>query len=90
MKGAWWLVCYLPTLALVSWAGSTMFGGKGYLSYGWDLALVAVIGLVFYLWGVKSGWRTPSVEAVRLEAHEHPGELQVPPDEESAERITGR
>jgi hypothetical protein len=67
-----------------------MFGGKGYLSYGWDLALVAVIGLVFYLWGVKSGWRTPSVEAVRLEAHEHPGELQVPPDEESAERITGR
>jgi amino acid transporter len=90
MKGAWWLVCYLPTLALVSWAGSPMFGGKGYLAYGWDLALVAVIGLAFYLWGVKSGWRTPSVEAIRIEAHEHPGELQVPPDEESAERITGR
>jgi hypothetical protein len=30
------------------------------------------------------------VEAVQMEVHEHPGELQVPPDEESAERITGR
>jgi amino acid transporter len=68
MKGAWWLVCYLPTLAFVSWAGSTTFGGQGYLSYGVDLAVVAVIGLVFYLWGVKSGWRTPSVEAAQLEA----------------------
>jgi amino acid transporter len=90
MKGAWWLVCYLPTLALVSWAGSTMFGGKGYLSYGWDLALVAVIGLVFYLWGVASGWRTPSVEAAQLEARVDPDAPLVPPDEETAERITGR
>jgi amino acid transporter len=89
MKGAWWLVCYLPTLAIVSWAGSTIFGGKGYLPYGWDLALVAVIGLAFYLWGVQSGWRTPSVEAARLEAHDDPDAPLVPPDEETAERVTG-
>ncbi|MBT2145568.1 MULTISPECIES: APC family permease [unclassified Rhodanobacter] len=89
MKGAWWLVFYLPTLALVSWAGSTIFGGKGYLSYGMDLAVVAVIGLVFYLWGVKSGWRTPSVEAAELEARVDPNAPLVPPDEETAERITG-
>jgi amino acid transporter len=90
MKGAWWLVFYLPTLALVSWGGSAMFGGRGYLSYGVDLAVVAVIGLVFYVWGVKSGWRTPSVEAARLEAHVDPLAPLVPPDEETAERITGR
>ncbi|MEO7050852.1 MAG: APC family permease, partial [Rhodanobacter sp.] len=90
LKGAWWLIGYLPTLALVSWAGSTKFGGMGYLAYGTDLAVVAVIGLVFFLWGVKSGWRTPSVEAARLEAQEHPGDLLVPPDEETAERITER
>jgi amino acid transporter len=89
MKGAWWLVFYLPTLALVSWAGSTIFGGKGYLSYGVDLAVVAVIGLVFYLWGVKSGWRTPSVEAAELEAKIDPNAPLVPPDEATAERITG-
>jgi len=89
MKGAWWLVAYLPVLAAVSWAGSTTFGGKGYLSYGTDLVVVAVIGLVFYLWGVKSGWRTPSVEAAQLEAHADPAAPLVPPDEETAERITG-
>jgi amino acid transporter len=89
MKGAWWLVCYLPALAVVSWAGSTTFGGKGYLPYGWDLLLVAVIGLAFYLWGVKSGWRTPSVEAARMEAHDDPDAPLVPPDEETAERVTG-
>ena len=90
LKGAWWLVTYLPTLAAVSWLGSTAFGGKGYLPYGWDLIIVAAIGLVFYLWGVKSGWRTPSVEAAQLEARIHPREPLVPPDEEEAERITGR
>ncbi|MCE5231973.1 MAG: APC family permease [Mizugakiibacter sp.] len=89
MQGAWWLVFYLPTLALVSWAGSTMFGGKGYLPYGWDLAVVAVVGLVFYAWGVKSGWRTPSVEAAQMEARAHPAAPLVPPDEETAERVTG-
>ena len=89
MKGAWWLVCYLPTLALVSWGGSTTFGGQGYLSYGVDLAVVAAIGLVFYLWGVKSGWRTPSVEAAQLEAQADPTAPLVPPDEETAEIITG-
>ncbi|GGY14877.1 amino acid transporter [Rhodanobacter panaciterrae] len=89
MKGAWWLVFYLPTLAFVSWAGSTTFGGQGYLSYGMDLAVVAVIGLVFYVWGVKSGWRTPSVEAAQLEAQGNPASPLVPPDEATAERITG-
>jgi amino acid transporter len=72
LKGAWWLIAYLPTIALVSWAGSTTFGGQGYLPYGWDLAVVAVIGLVFYVWGVKSGWRTPSVEDAEREAAAQP------------------
>ena len=63
LRGAWWLIAYLPTLALLSWLGSTQFGGKGYLPYGWDLLVVAVIGLVFYVWGVRSGWRTPAIEA---------------------------
>jgi hypothetical protein len=38
---------------------------------------------------VKSGWRTPSVEAAQLEAREHPYQPLVPPDEADAERITG-
>ena len=89
MKGAWWLIVYLVTLAGVSYIGSAKFGGLDYIPYGWDLAVVAVIGLVFYIWGVKSGWRTPSIEAERMEAAQHPGDLQVPPDEYESERMTG-
>ncbi|WP_395683442.1 APC family permease [Dokdonella sp.] len=67
LRGAWWLIAYLPSIALLSWAGSEKFGGKNYLTWGWDLAVVAAVGLVFYLWGVKSGWRTPAVEAAHGE-----------------------
>ncbi|MGN6520234.1 MAG: APC family permease [Dokdonella sp.] len=63
LSGAWWLIAYLPTVALISWGGSDRFGGKGYLPYGWDLVVVAGVGLAFYFWGVRSGWRTPEVEA---------------------------
>jgi len=89
MKGAWWMVFYLPVIAALSWGGSTTFGGKGYLPYGWDLAVVAAVGLVFYVWGVKSGWRTPSIEAAEIEARAEPGKPLVPPDEETSERLTG-
>jgi amino acid transporter len=67
LRGAFWLMVYLPTIALVSWGGSTRFGGHGYLEWGWDLLVVAVIGLVFYLWGVKSGYETPSVKQAQLD-----------------------
>jgi len=67
LRGAWWLIAYLPSIAVLSWAGSDKFGGKGYLTWGWDLVVVAAVGLVFYVWGVKTGWRTPSVEAAHGE-----------------------
>ncbi|HET8763964.1 MAG TPA: APC family permease [Rhodanobacter sp.] len=89
LKGAWWMIAYLPAIAFLSWAGSTTFGGQGYLPYGWDLVAVGVVGFGFYLWGVASGWRTPSVEAAELAAIADPDAPLVPPDELSAERLTG-
>jgi amino acid transporter len=62
-RGAAWLVAYLPVIALVSWLGSTQFGGRNVIPYGWDLAVVGAIGVCFYFWGVASGWRTPAVDA---------------------------
>jgi hypothetical protein len=67
VRGALWLLVYLPAVALVSWGGSTRFGGHGYLEWGWDLLVVGALGLVFYLWGVKSGWETPSVKQAQLD-----------------------
>jgi amino acid transporter len=71
LRGAWWLVTYLPVIACVSWAGSAKFGGRDYLTWGWDLVVVAVLGLVFFLWGVRSGWTTPAVEQAQRDHGGH-------------------
>jgi len=58
LRSAWWLILYLPAIALLSWLGGPEFGGQGIIPPGWDMASVAVIGLIFYRWGVRSGRRT--------------------------------
>src|SRR6202142_2445303 len=64
LRGAWWLIAYLAATAALSWAGSKEFEGHDYIGYGWDQLSVAVSGLLFYFWGVRSGWATPWVEGV--------------------------
>ena len=62
LRASWWLIFYLPAIALASWAGSARFGGHDYLTWGWDLVVVASLGLIFFIWGVRSGWSTPAVQ----------------------------
>jgi amino acid transporter len=62
LKAAWWLIAYLPTMAVLSLIGSKEFGGRGWLPYGLDMIIVAVIALGFYLWGVRTGYRTDYLE----------------------------
>jgi amino acid transporter len=90
VRGALWLIFYLPVIAALSWAGSTKFGGHDFIRYGWDLLIVAVVAVGFFAWGLACGWRTPEVEAIKMEARAKPGTILVPPDEETAERMTGR
>ncbi|UVA80677.1 APC family permease [Pandoraea commovens] len=65
LKASWWLIGYLPCMALCSYIGSKEFGGLGLLPYGWDMVIVAVLSLAFYHWGVKAGWRTPYLSEER-------------------------
>ncbi|RZF24265.1 APC family permease [Paraburkholderia sp. UYCP14C] len=58
LKAAWWLVAYLPIMAILSLIGSKEFGGYGILPYGWDMLVVIAFSLVFYFWGVNSGYRS--------------------------------
>ncbi|MEM5436945.1 amino acid:proton symporter, partial [Paraburkholderia diazotrophica] len=58
LKAAWWLVAYLPGMAILSLIGSKQFGGMGVLPYGWDMLVVIVFSLVFYYWGVHTGYRS--------------------------------
>jgi amino acid transporter len=67
LQAACWLIVYLLMIAFVSWAGSARFGGHDYLKWGWDLLVVAALGLCFFVWGVKSAWSTPAVQEAQIE-----------------------
>ena len=67
LRASWWLIVYLPTIAIVSWAGSARFGGHDYLTWGWDLMVVAALGLIFFMWGAKSGWSTPAAQQAQFD-----------------------
>ena len=67
LRAGAWMVAYLFVMAFVSRIGSTRFGGLGWLPGGWDLLIVAALGLVFYYWGLRSAWDNPSLREVRAE-----------------------
>ena len=69
LYGACWLIAYLAAIVVLSWAGSKEFEGHDYIGYGWDQLCVALTALVFYFWGVRSGWRTPALEAIESPPH---------------------
>lgn len=86
LHASWWLIVYLPAIAFVSWAGSAKFGGHDYLKWGWDLVVVAAVGLSFFVWGVKSGWNTPAVQQAQVD---HGGRPVPGPDSVSAPAASG-
>jgi amino acid transporter len=61
LQGAWWMIGYLAAIVVLSWAGSKEFEGHGYIGYGWDQLCVAFVSLVFFYWGVRSGWYAPAL-----------------------------
>lgn len=50
-----WLPVYLAAMSVVSYLGSKEFGGLNVIPYGVDIAVVVVLAVGFYLWGVQSG-----------------------------------
>jgi amino acid transporter len=70
LRASWWLLAYLITITILSWAGSKEFEGHDYIGFGWDQLCVALTSLAFYFWGVRSGWRTPAVIGVENDAAE--------------------
>lgn len=64
LRNGAWLVAYLAVLLLISWLGT--FKGISLIPSPWDTALVAVLALGFFSWGVSSGraLEEPPQEAV--------------------------
>lgn len=47
-----WLIAYLLIMALLSYLGSSHFGGINVITFGWDIIVVAAVSLALYYWGV--------------------------------------
>ncbi|MFD8381853.1 APC family permease [Streptomyces sp. NPDC059679] len=92
LMGGAWMVSYLLVMATVSFLGSKKYGGRGDLADGWDFLIVAVIGLLFYAWGVGSAWRNPSlVQAERelaADAEAEAAEAAGEADDDRREKAT--
>ncbi len=52
-KKGWWILLYVSSLGVLSYLGS--FGGRGYLSFGWDFVAIALMTLVIYEIAIYSG-----------------------------------
>ncbi|KAA8757633.1 amino acid:proton symporter, partial [Priestia megaterium] len=53
-----WMVTYLLCMMVISYLGSEKFGGINVIRYGWDMLIITCLSLVFYVWAVKSGFKT--------------------------------
>lgn len=67
VKSGIWLVVYLIGMLGMSYAGSHRFGSpynrhKGLIHFPYDLIVSALMALVFYYWGVASGYPTAHLE----------------------------
>lgn len=84
MRSGAWMLAYLFSMTLLSYLGSTEFGGIGLLGYGLDMAVVALVSLGFYAWGVNSGDPQSAEEGLAL-FHEHHAEEARAEAEETAQ-----
>lgn len=75
MKASWWLIVYYVAMFLVSYLGSSAFGGNNTLATPWDQVVVAVVAIVCYYWGVASAVPTPHY--ADDEEHETEGEVAL-------------
>ncbi len=52
-----WFPIYQIVLLVISYLGSTDFGGTNAFAFPWDSVVMAIVALGFYYWGYSSGLR---------------------------------
>jgi len=62
LKAGLWLVIYLIYMAFISCIGSSKFHGHNIIHYGWDFIVVIISALIFYAWGIRSGFLTKELK----------------------------
>lgn len=66
LQHAWWIIVYLVGMSLMSYCGSSGFGGQDWIKYPWDFVLIIVVSLLFYYWGIHTSKNKPDPAAVKI------------------------
>jgi len=48
------LLPYLAGIAVISYIGTSDFGGKGFVPFGWDILVVAAFSLAIYYYAISA------------------------------------
>lgn len=62
LKAGLWIITYLLFQVVFSFIGSSKFGGLNIVPFGWDFLVITIASLIFYYWGIQSGWKTQEIE----------------------------
>lgn len=57
LKHSWWIIVYMVFMSVISYIGSTGFGGQDWIKYPWDFVIIIVASLGFYYWGINSSMK---------------------------------
>ncbi|MCK8606722.1 APC family permease [Apilactobacillus ozensis] len=53
-KGSLWMIGYLIFISIISYLGSSDFGGINLIPYPFDFVVIIIVSLICYYWGISS------------------------------------
>nr|WP_238375075.1 APC family permease [Vulcanisaeta thermophila] len=68
LRNAVWYIVYMIVMVILTYIGQTASGPFPILPFPWDMVVVTILSIIFYVWGVYSRLPTPYTKyAVQLE-----------------------
>ena len=64
IKSGIWVPVYIVVLSIESYLGETALGGYNIVPYPYDLLMVIIVAIIFYLWATMSGVRTQEIQEI--------------------------
>ncbi len=69
IKSGLWVPVYIVVLSIESFLGETALGGSNIVPYPWDLFMVIIVAVLFYIWADHSGIRSEEIsEMIELDS----------------------
>lgn len=64
VKAGIWVPIYILVLTVLTYVGSADFGGQNYIPFPYDLVVVTIVAVIFYIWSTMSGMKTEEIRTI--------------------------